>query len=373
MDNSYSKQWVVGYFANENKYSVVPVKWIIFYGNVCFCKWPNKGNVTSLIFKLCEPENDWPTYSISIVSEYFDDYTDAVSKERELFASASKSEKTPHRTSITKKKRKIVIDKNIDSDESDDCLPLTPFKISKTNSNIISCSLNTAARQYNTVQEPSPGNSTSNLMSLGNLSQISQYDNTSFTNSTTTYTTLSPLEVNNIDISSGSTNENNTNKKLLELQMLTLEILKRIDAKLELLEMKMHSGKPLNNLYDEAFLSLFPFKTIESINNAEERLKAEKKFERQLSYYINQIGGTCVKNFVKRVFTKLFTNKLATKFSWTGFRQNQALQNLKIVNIIKDTAINTFQTKESDFENHVKDWFRHALQRLKREEEKIKV
>lgn len=53
------------------------------------------------------------------------------------------------------------------------------------------------------------------------------------------------------------------------------------------------------------------------------------------SYYINQVGGTCVKNFVKRVFTKLFTNELATKFSWMGFRQNQALQNLKIVNIIK--------------------------------------
>lgn len=101
---------------------------------------------------------------------------------------------------------------------------------------------------------------------------------------------------------------------------------------------------------------------------------------------------------MKRAFTKIFTNELATKFSWTGFRQNQALQNLNIVNIIKsnlskfiyfekihpfnffffcfmcilDTAINTFQAKESDFENHVKDWFRHALQRFKREK-KIKT
>lgn len=93
--------------------------------------------------------------------------------------------------------------------------------------------------------------------------------------------------MNNIDISSDNTNENNTNKKLLELQMLTLEILKRIDTKLELLEMKMHSSRPLNNLYDEAFLSLFPFKTIESINNAEERLKAEEKFERQLVTFLS--------------------------------------------------------------------------------------
>jgi len=62
--------------------------------------------------------------------------------------------------------------------------------------------------------------------------------------------------------------------------MVTLEIIKQIDAKLELLGIKMNSDIPLNNLNDEAFLSIVPFKTIESIKNAEE------KFERKLVKFL---------------------------------------------------------------------------------------
>jgi len=35
------------------------------------------------------------------------------------------------------------------------------------------------------------------------------------------------------------------------------------------------------------------------------------------------------------------------------------------------TAIKAFNGKESDFENHVKDWFRHATMRFSREKKLI--
>lgn len=84
-----------------------------------------------------------------------------------------------------------------------------------------------------------------------------------------------------------NTNEFNTNsddiyKKLLEIQMTTLDYVKRIDAKLERMEIKLNNGSPINSIHDEEFLSIFPFKTIESIITADERLKTEEKFERQL-------------------------------------------------------------------------------------------
>lgn len=84
-----------------------------------------------------------------------------------------------------------------------------------------------------------------------------------------------------------NTNEFNTNsddvyKKLLEIQMTTLDYVKRIDAKLERMEIKLNNGSPINNIHDEEFLSMLPFKTIESIITADERLKTEGKFERQL-------------------------------------------------------------------------------------------
>lgn len=84
-----------------------------------------------------------------------------------------------------------------------------------------------------------------------------------------------------------NTNEFNTNsddvyKKLLEIQMTTLDYVKRIDAKLERMEIKLNNGSPINNIHDEEFLSILPFKTFESIITADERLKTEGKFERQL-------------------------------------------------------------------------------------------
>ncbi|CAI6355905.1 unnamed protein product [Macrosiphum euphorbiae] len=272
-----------------------------------------------MILELYDPENDWPTYSISIVSQYFDDYASAVCKEKELFISASESEKTPPRQKKNYKRKIMIHHNNVESDESD-CLQLTPVKISKTvNTNITSCPLNTASEPYyNTVvHEPSIGNSTTTLMSLDNLKMTDKSENSGENAILTLDNTMSYVPFNTYEC---NTNSDDIYKKLLEIQMTTLDYVKRIDAKLERMEIKLNNGSPINNIHDEEFLSIFPFKTIESIITADERLKTEEKFERQLV----------------------------------------------------DTAINTFQAKESDFENHVKDWFRHALQRFKREE-KIKI
>lgn len=48
-----------------------------------------------------------------------------------------------------------------------------------------------------------------------------------------------------------------------------------------------------------------------------------------------QIGGLNAQNFIKRVLARFFTNELATKYSWTGFRNNNKLENLEIIKIIK--------------------------------------
>jgi len=55
--------------------------------------------------------------------------------------------------------------------------------------------------------------------------------------------------------------------------------------------------------------------------------------------FVTQIGGTDAKNFVKRIFQRLFSNELSSKCSWTGFRNNFKLENLTIVGIIKGILI----------------------------------
>lgn len=113
---------------------------------------------------------------------------------------------------------------------------------------------------------------------------------------------------------------------------------------------------------------------------------------------IQRIGGTSSKNFIKRSLQRFFTNELATKYTWTGFRQHAQLQTLKIIQIMKGIvfifyffhsnlqyllniliyinyfysgiAMNTFSSTESNFEANVKDWFRHGSQRYSREKNK---
>jgi len=50
--------------------------------------------------------------------------------------------------------------------------------------------------------------------------------------------------------------------------------------------------------------------------------------------FITTVGGKDLKNFVKRILQRLFSNELSSKCSWTGFRNNFCLENLKKVQLI---------------------------------------
>lgn len=70
----YVLQWVVGYFGKENKYSVIPNNWLIECGNTYFCKWPKNGNISKMKSSFKEPEKDWPTFPVKIITQSFSKY-----------------------------------------------------------------------------------------------------------------------------------------------------------------------------------------------------------------------------------------------------------------------------------------------------------
>lgn len=51
--------------------------------------------------------------------------------------------------------------------------------------------------------------------------------------------------------------------------------------------------------------------------------------------YIRGIGGRNPKRFIQRSLSEIFTNELALKCSWCGFRGNHKIQTYKCVTIIK--------------------------------------
>jgi len=51
------------------------------------------------------------------------------------------------------------------------------------------------------------------------------------------------------------------------------------------------------------------------------------------------IGGTTIKDAMKRALQKLFTNNLASKCSWTGAKNNFKLKDVKIIMCIKSKFV----------------------------------
>ncbi|KAF0756073.1 DUF4806 domain-containing protein [Aphis craccivora] len=132
-----SKQWTVGYFEKENKYSVISDSWLISCGNMWISRWPKTGNISKMISEHAEYGNDWPTYPVKLVSQYYNNYKEATTKKRQIFisASASESEHTVRvipKSPVLQKKRTYYKTFQQDDSDSISSATLTPIKVKKS-------------------------------------------------------------------------------------------------------------------------------------------------------------------------------------------------------------------------------------------------
>ncbi|XP_022166532.1 uncharacterized protein LOC111031052 [Myzus persicae] len=169
---------------------------------------------------------------------------------------------------------------------------------------------------------------------------------------------------NNFSVSRDAVQSNILNI-IYEQGIETNAYLKRIDGRLDCLEkiIKNMSGtQNHNNPVDNAFLTMFPLKDIDSLKDFDTRITNDPDFKLNVINFITRIGGTDIKNFIKRVLQRIFSNELSSKCSWTGFRNNYRLENIWFMSIMKDLSREKFNSSDLDFELHVKDWFRHGSQ-----------
>lgn len=54
---------------------------------------------------------------------------------------------------------------------------------------------------------------------------------------------------------------------------------------------------------------------------------------------LRSIGGSDAKHYVKRVLSKLFSNKLAMACSWTGQKNNYRLLDHQLIKTMKSTIL----------------------------------
>ncbi|KAL4083503.1 hypothetical protein QTP88_028819 [Uroleucon formosanum] len=88
-------KWIIGYFNEEHKYSVIPIDWIstvTLNGTLGhMCKWLSKQKVTTMMLKGDKPSEDWKSYPVKVI-EQFDSYEQAAMKEVQIFRSVSENE-----------------------------------------------------------------------------------------------------------------------------------------------------------------------------------------------------------------------------------------------------------------------------------------
>ncbi|KAL5245998.1 hypothetical protein ACI65C_013406 [Semiaphis heraclei] len=306
--------WQIGFFEDENKYSVLPKNWIYSTQTGDFCRWPRKQRVTDLmLIKADEPNMDWLSFPVTIIGESYDSYDKAALKEKEIFL--SESERSLGRG---KRKRKEV--KNHDDD---------------TDSGMMNAYHQSYSEQLN-------------------LNETSQQE---------TLNTQSVLDSSNI------VNHNTVSDKLVESDEMILlknifSYIKRLDGRMDRIEKLLveSSSGPVNKQpLDDALFSIFPINDFQNLLKIDEKVKNEEHFEKKMVSFISAISGKNIKNFVKRILQRLFTNELSSKCSWTGFRNNFRLENLKIINIMKEIGRVNFSCTDVVFEEHVKEWFRHEM------------
>ncbi|XP_050063202.1 uncharacterized protein LOC114125686 [Aphis gossypii] len=363
---SSPSQWIIGYFPKEHKYSVIPMNWLSKCGDSYYCKWPNMRVSPTMLRNAALPTSKWTSHPVRVVERY-DNYEDAASREVEIYlTSGGETDVGDMGQENRRKILKTCHKPNDDSSDSD----TEPLSISKTTQNVginyvsddlavdvssFSSSTSSNIAANNIVQEQNCSSSLSN--------QINQnFDN--IINKTADISSYWPTNSSQHDINSADYNKM---KKITSANTLYLErIDKKLDIILNLLQKNQTNNMPITAV-DTNFLNYFPMKELEALKNVEEKFKTDNEFKSKLVNLITSIGGTNAKHFVKRVLSKLFSNELASHCSWTGFKNDCRLDGLELIKTMKNICIGIFQNDENSFEIFIKDWFRHAAQRLKRD------
>ncbi|XP_039313728.1 uncharacterized protein LOC120356872 isoform X2 [Solenopsis invicta] len=162
-----------------------------------------------------------------------------------------------------------------------------------------------------------------------------------------------------------------TEKKFKKFMISSLvDITNRLKS-CECLLKKLHNSSQQleNQIYDTDNKILdekFPMKSLDDVRDIEQQLKHDETFKNQVKSALYFNSQSTMKKTVTKIMT-LFTNEVATKFSWTGQKENkQRFETLILWKIIYGVVRSKFKdVTEGDVSAPIKIWLAHATDRLK--------
>ncbi|KAF5300315.1 hypothetical protein FQA39_LY11172 [Lamprigera yunnana] len=122
--------------------------------------------------------------------------------------------------------------------------------------------------------------------------------------------------------------------------------------------------------YEEFISNIFPLQNEEDLVVVEVKLEEEPGFKVKLNQYCCRIGGHKTDEITKLMLRRLFSDKLASLYSWLGAKKKKVFCHLQLANVIINSVCtankNTANCTEKDVVDSIKNWLRHASTRDKK-------
>ncbi|XP_028982092.1 uncharacterized protein LOC114841042 [Diachasma alloeum] len=110
-----------------------------------------------------------------------------------------------------------------------------------------------------------------------------------------------------------------------------------------------------------------PFNTLHDLLEFDKTLKADEESCRRFTYQVWKVGGKTLQKHAANVMTRLISNELAKRCTWTGLHGTQKIEGMKFSEIIISALANTWKNEtEDEVKERIKDWLRRPGDRLRR-------
>ncbi|CAH0563922.1 unnamed protein product [Brassicogethes aeneus] len=406
--------WYVVLFTHENNVAVCPSSWHVESTNEFF--WPPSSLSTAAITKCIKhtfsPQEDWLPYPGEILGKYVT-YEIAMSKQLKAQTSDHLTTTEDDEAGRGKRKRKAksyisdYVSNSTNSELSEDCgltFPKVPTPMisvfpEKSQNEILSLTeertkpvrkKNILKRMKSRSLSPNIHRHTNNISSLlksfktaapksQNCPNILMDSSSSATPKSQHRPNMSPL----LDSAVLTRSDESIIELLNQIKTENAEFRINVNRRLNIINMKVNdiyenleSQKSLNgdthdfNMNTEVseILGNFPLKNENDLLKLEKLLQDDgnKKF---LVVELARTGGSEVKEIVKRIMYKVFTNEVGEKYSWEGAKQKQKFKDLKIARVIMDAVRynkNTQNSTEAEIIFCIKKWLVKAPDRKKK-------
>ncbi|XP_071577508.1 uncharacterized protein [Temnothorax nylanderi] len=346
-----SNIWSVVEFVTEQtgEIEVVPTSWLEQKEDKIFCKWPKK-NPRKCIRKNTQPDSSWEMFTVELLIQY-ESYQDALNYTKKKSNSETETSCSQLGKGKRRKKHKNqdVSHHNSDSDHSHRITPPPSITIPDHDIQTDPCDelLHDEAVPSLPSQQLNNEGSDFNNKNGTSAAIVNEIDKEVQENNIAAVTTNTADEsfVEVADIIKDSRTDNYVTLKILENVLATKkmveqqnEFLKQLDSRINInLASKVTAARNSNILTDTTnIIPTKPFNKYKKLLEFDDGLKANIAASKQLETFFYLLGGNSAQTLCKNGLEKLFTNKLGSKCSWFGRKENYQLNLLRIMEILKN-------------------------------------